>query len=342
MRQITVVITTYNLAGKIELCFADLMAQTFHDFDVLVVDDCSTDSTVPVIRQCSGQFEDQIQLVQLHENLGSPARTRNVAMDSGLIQGKYVVFLDGDDRLEPDFLEQLYRSAEETESEITFCSYDRIEEETGHVLCVEMQNFPKEILFPPQDDILAFINGALWNKLIRTSLIGNSRIPDFKVGEDLSFALALYCKCKKLSSVNKVLIHYCVRANSVISNTQLSTIHQFAAEFVKNKDIADNKILKDTVALTAFINIGISMAIRAYDNKNIDISEHLKWTHRYFQQNFNMFFDVNFLKFHSLQKRGLKGITIWACKILYRIGCFKIFLVLYRMIIRLFHFDIKY
>ena len=123
---------------------------------------------------------------------------------------------------------------------------------------------------------------------------------------------------------------------------QLSTIHQLAAEFVKNKDIADNKILEDTIALTAFINIGISMAIRAYDNRNINISEHLKWTHRYFQQNFNMFFDVNFLKFHSLQKRGLKGIAIWACKILYEIGCFKIFLVLYRMIIALFHFDIKY
>ena len=103
MRQITVVITTYNLAGKIELCFADLTAQTFHDFDVLVVDDCSTDSTVPVIRQCSSQFEDRIQLIQPHSNLGSPARTRNMAMDSGLIQGKYVVFLDGDDRLEPDF-----------------------------------------------------------------------------------------------------------------------------------------------------------------------------------------------------------------------------------------------
>lgn len=342
MPSITAVITTYNLEKHIENCFHDLLGQTFTDFDVAVVDDCSTDGTPAVIKAYGKRYPERIRALFLERNTGSPARARNAALDSGLIDGGYVVFLDGDDRLEPDFLETLWNSAQRSRAQIAVCAYDRVEETSGHVLCEEMKGFPPVIEIPPGDDVLAFVNGALWNKLIQTSVIGSLRIPDFKVGEDLCFGQALFRRCSRLSMTDRILIHYQVHASSVISNTQEETIHRFAAEFAALKDAAPDAAIRNTVALTAFIHIGISMAIRACDNKSIALGRHLAWTRRYFRENFGMLSGFSFLTLRSLKRHGLKGVAIWVCKVLYQIGCFRVFLVLYRAAVKLLHADFKF
>ena len=342
MPKITVVITTYNLENYIEDCLMELFSQTFQDFNVVIVDDCSTDRTRSIIGDFIAKYNDRIRAIFLEKNLGSPARARNAALNSGLIDGDYIIFLDGDDSIEINFLEKLYFCARDTEAEIVFCAYDRIDIETGRVLCVEMRNFPQQILLPPKDDILAFINGSLWNKLIKRSIIAEECIPDFKVGEDLAFQQSLYRKCSTISSVDEVLIHYHVRVGSVISNTQQDTIFKFANEFVKNKNSTSEEVLKETIALTAFIHIGISMALRAYDNKEINIRDHLRWTQNYFKENFDFFYNYDFLTFNSLKKHGVRGGAIWVCKLLYKIKCFRAFLILYKVVTKIFRVDFKF
>lgn len=342
MTKVTVVITTYNLERYIATCLDELLAQTFQDFDLLIFDDYSNDSTVSVMETYRKNFKDRLRFIVASENMGSPARSRNAAMDSGLIHGEYVVFLDGDDNIKPDFLEKLYGAATCNHADITMCAYSRIEEESKKVLCTEMTGFPKIIDMPPKSDILAFINGSLWNKLIVTKLIDDTRIPDFKVGEDLSFLQALYRKCKRIVSIQEDLIHYNVRTASVISNTQQATIIRFAEEFVIQYQQTNEPELKETIALTAFIHIGISMAIRAYDNKNIDIKKHLQWTTQYFYTNFAMFRKMKFLKLTSLFHHGIKGFAIWICKILYILGCFRLFLATYRFITKTLSIDFKF
>lgn len=342
MPKITIILTTYNLETYIEKCLSQLFSQTFQDFNVVIVDDCSNDRTVKKIKPFMEKYNSRIQTIFLKENMGSPAKTRNIALDSDLVDGEYVIFLDGDDSINPDFLEKLYFCAKDTNSEIAFCAYDRIDIETGRVLSVEMRNFPSEIYLPPKNDILSFINTSLWNKIIKNSIIGEDRIPDYKVGEDLSLLHTLYRKCTKISSVNEVLIHYQVRSESVISNTQQETIYKFADEFVRHKNSVSNSYYKQTIALTAFIHIGISMAIRAYDNKSINTKKHLQWTRQYFIDNFDFFREYSFLSFSSLIKHGIKGLAIWLCKILYKARLPKIFLILYRIVIRTLKVDFKF
>ena len=271
----------YNLELYIEGCLNELFGQRFQDFNILIVDDCSKDRTALIIRDYQSRFPDRLRLIEQRKNLGSPARTRNAAIDSGLIDGRYVLFLDGDDHIEPDLLEKLHAAAADTQADITLCGYDRIDVETGRVLCTEMMSFPTLLPLPPKDDSLCFINGSLWNKLIRTDLIGNTRIPDFKVGEDVSFLQALYAKAVSIAGVQDVLIHYGVRGDSVISNTQPETIRAFADELARLYKAQTEPILRENLALLAFIHIGISMAARAYDNPDIKISDHLRWTRQY-------------------------------------------------------------
>lgn len=103
MPEITVVITSYNLESYIAGCLDELFGQSFQDFNILIVDDCSKDRTVLMIRDYQSNFPERLRLIEREKNLGSPARTRNAAMDSGFIDGRFVIFLDGDDHLEPDF-----------------------------------------------------------------------------------------------------------------------------------------------------------------------------------------------------------------------------------------------
>ncbi len=342
MPEITVAVTTHNLERYIGSCIEELLGQTFRSFEILVYDDCSTDRTRELLKEFQTRFSECIEIICGEIPLKSPAKARNAILDSGLVRGKYIVFLDGDDNIESDFLEKLYTAAQISQAEIALCAYDRFEEETGHILCQEMRGFPEMIEFPPEGDVLSFINGSLWNKLILTECIGSARLPDFKVGEDLSFLLTLYCKCRRIACVDKILIHYRVRAASVISNTQEETAYQFARELVRLKRGTAEAWFQDTIEMTALIHIGVSMPLRIYSNPNADISHFLRWVNTYFRDNFNWFYGNRFLRLPSLFRHGVKGFGLWTAKLCHRMHCFRLFLCLYQIVKKVFHIEIKF
>ena len=342
MPKITVVITTYNLEPFIGRCLDELLYQTFDDYNILIFDDCSTDNTSDILKSYISLHPERMRAVFLPENLGSPSKTRNTALDSGKIDGEYVIFLDGDDSIEPDFLKVLYELARENDSEISICAYDRVEAETERRLCVEMLGFPVIVDLPSNDDTLAFINGSLWNKLIKTSVIEDTRIPNFRVGEDLCFLQMLYQKCNRIAFTERILIHYHTRGNSVISNTQPEDIYAFASELIKLHGETSDVKMSATLELLAFVHIGISMAIRAKDNPAISMRQHLKWTYGYFADNFGVFKSSRFLKFRALRRHKAKGYALWICLLLYRLHLFWVFIFLYQAFRKISRRDIKF
>ena len=340
MSEITVVITSYKLEQYIARCLDELFAQTMQDFNILIVDDASPDRTAEIIKQYQAKYPHRLHTILLEDNLGSPAKTRNVALDSGMIDGKYTVFLDGDDGIEPDFLLGLYEKAEETGADIALCAYDRIDQQDGKILCQEMTSIPSLLYFPADCGILPFVNTSLWNKLILTSLLVDIRFPDFCVGEDLVFLYRIYERCSKISTTGKILIHYYVRSGSVISSTAEDTIHAFADELSKLLRNASGT-MSEALALTTFIHIGISMPLRAIQNGSIDMRELLRWTKAYLTDNV-ILYGRRSLSFTSLIRRGTKGAAIWLCVLLYRINCMLVFCRSYSFFTKLFHFDIKF
>lgn len=341
MHEITVIITTYNLHKYIDSCFRELFAQTFQNFDILVADDCSKDDTREIIHGWKNKYPDRIKTFFLEKNLGCPALTRNAALDSGLIDGNYILFLDGDDSIEPDFLEKLYFALINSNAGVAICAYDRVESATGHVLCQEMRGFPKVVELPPVNDILAWINTSLWNKLWRRDVFGDGRFPAFKVGEEVALQFTRYLRCERIAFVDEVLIHYRVHQSSVISNTPAEAIMQFAEE-LKMCYQQLNGQYKDCMGLMVFLHIGISMAFRAADNKKIDLREHLKWTRRYLSDNFLWFKSNPYLKLTSLIHHGIKGVVLWISLYAYKINAFILVIAIYKFVSNKLHIDIKF
>lgn len=105
MPRISVVIPAYNKVAYLLTCLRSVVNQTFNDFEIVVVDDCSSDDTVSVIEQLK-QNEHRIRLIRQETNQGTMAARVAGALAT---TGEYVTFMDQDDTLEPYALESIVR-----------------------------------------------------------------------------------------------------------------------------------------------------------------------------------------------------------------------------------------
>lgn len=92
---ISVIIPVYNAEKYIQQCLSSILIQTFQDYEVIVVDDCSTDDSIKIIELMMPIFKDKLKLIKRSKNSGSPAIPRNIGMRCS--RGKYISFIDNDD-----------------------------------------------------------------------------------------------------------------------------------------------------------------------------------------------------------------------------------------------------
>lgn len=342
-RGITVVITTYNLADMIGKCLEELLCQTFEDFNVLVVDDCSEDSTCSVVKAYEKKFGNRLTVIFCESNNGTPGMVRNIALNSGLISGKYILLLDGDDDIEVNMLERLYNAACAQNSDVVCCGYDRVIASTGSVCSVEMNKFYVKSITPEcNTEYIALVNGALWNKLIRTECVKDIHFAPIKIGEDACFQLELFEKAKKIVFIDDILIHYNVYEKSLISNVDIDEVVKLSE---KLRDIyagCGSETYRSAIILSAFIHVGISACVRVYQSKRSNVNSHIAWTKKYLDDNFPKWFKSDCLRMRFLRKLGVKGLAIKTCTFLYRTKMFKLFLVMYTFMINKLGIDIKW
>lgn len=117
--QISVVIPMYNVEKYVGECLDSLLCQTFQDFEVIVVDDCSTDGSRDVVEKYLPRFEGKLRLIESEKNSGGCAVPRNIGMKYAT--GKYLFFLDSDDLIIKTAFETLYTLAEKFNADVVQC-----------------------------------------------------------------------------------------------------------------------------------------------------------------------------------------------------------------------------
>lgn len=118
---ISVVIPMYNAEKFIAPCLESLMAQSFKDFEVVVVDDCSTDNSCGIVESYVRKFTgggQSLHLIRSRENFGNPGVPRNKGLNAS--RGKYIFFMDNDDLLMGNALEKFYQAAENSGAEVVY------------------------------------------------------------------------------------------------------------------------------------------------------------------------------------------------------------------------------
>ena len=116
---VSVIIPMFNAEKYVGECLDSVLNQTFQNFEVIVVDDCSTDSSVDVVKSYAPKFNGRLQLVHMNKNSGGAGFPRNKGIN--LARGEYFLSIDADDVISPTALEELYSIAKEFDADVVAC-----------------------------------------------------------------------------------------------------------------------------------------------------------------------------------------------------------------------------
>ncbi len=234
--QISIIIPMYNTEKFVGEALDSLLCQTFQDFEIIVVDDFSTDKSRDIVKNYQPKFEDRLHLIELEKNSGGCAVPRNVGVSHA--RGKYLFFLDSDDLIIKTALAQLFDAAEKFDADIVQCE-KFFTSDTPHLkgATLTVKSFkPSGYVKVPTletDDISRRIQEfhahryvwTAWSKLIRRDFMIQNKIeyPRTLNNEDLVFTIfCLSCAKRFLKFPNPVNI-YRYRPNSIL-HTQVNLI----------------------------------------------------------------------------------------------------------------------
>lgn len=241
---ISIILPVYKTELYLERCINSLLKQTMDDVEILIIDDASPDKSDVLIRKhyLGKNFRQAIKYIRHRYNRGL-----GVARNTGLqnAQGKYVVFIDSDDWLEEDCLQQLWQAAEESQTEIVaagaILSYPNGEEKKLN--CEQLLKAGGIDLWNNLN--IGFMKHVVWNKIYRRDFIERYalRFHPLNMGEDSLFNFEATVLCEKYRIIPGALYHYYQSSQSnfrgKISIKQIGQLFQMESIINKLKERLD-------------------------------------------------------------------------------------------------------
>ena len=229
---ISVIIPMYNAEKYIGQLLDSILAQTFPDYEVIVVDDCSKDNSAKIVESYVPKFAtdglEKLQLIRLKVNSGAPGIPNNTGLK--FARGEYISFLEADDAITNTAYEELYPIAKEFDADVVHCekyyefNSDKIPEKNSEVPFGyqrgELVKVPTLIEDSLEERILKLTNyGFLWNvwtKLIRREFILENNLEMVNVNHhDMIYTVCLVCSAKRYVRVPNVVNFYRVLEDSM-------------------------------------------------------------------------------------------------------------------------------
>lgn len=225
---ISIIMPIYNVANYLNIMLDSLYNQTFRDFELIVVNDGSTDNSMEIVDRYKLKYNN---ITILNQKNRGPSEARNNAIK--YIKGKYTIFLDSDDYMERDMLEKMYRKAEKNNLDIIICEYKKV---------YDYKNNSKDKIIFDADENKIYSNievmemmldekvkGYLWNKMFLSKNIFKSNI-QFEKGrlvEDVFPVYKLVSMAKKIMFINGSLYNYRQRATSSLHGKSIKLIEDY-------------------------------------------------------------------------------------------------------------------
>lgn len=216
---ISVIMPVYNGAEHLDFSIRSLLSQTYPHWELLIVDDGSTDSTPDIIANWA-EKDSRIRFFQ-QKNAGVSS-ARNLALAH--CRGQYVTMLDADDALIPEAMELLIREIQQDDNiDLVTCGYSEITPSISQVVHRGglLMGRKENGRMPCDDGFLAeYAHCSIWGKLLKTELIRQRTLqfkPGMKVGEDHLFFLQYLQHCRQAVVLQQELYHYMHWSVSAIS-----------------------------------------------------------------------------------------------------------------------------
>lgn len=219
---ISVIVPIYNVEKYLKNCVNSILKQTYTNLEIILVDDGSPDRC-PEICDEFALVDDRIKVI--HQQNGGLSKARNTGID--IAKGLYLVFVDSDDTVEYELIEQLYKCLKRYNCKMAACGRKYVFED-GKTIC----KLPKGIdkVFEFEDAIkemntFQLFDMSAWAKIYDRELFASLRFPEKRLSEDYFLMFKLIDLSRRVGYISEPLYNYLQRTSSISRNKKIN--HDF-------------------------------------------------------------------------------------------------------------------
>ena len=210
-KKISVIVAVYNTEEYLDRCLESLLNQTYKNMELVIVEDCSTDSSRKLLKKY--KENENIKIFYNKENRGL-SYSRNYGLKKST--GDFIGYIDSDDYVEPDYYEKLMRSIKDNKSDIAICDIKLVDEQTNKIQRCKC--------YTNDFDVCSVINNGFaasaCNKLFKRKNIEKYPFAEGKVNEDIAVVIPTVIQAKKISYADTC--YFYVQRGGSIQNSKFS------------------------------------------------------------------------------------------------------------------------
>lgn len=210
-KKISVIVAVYNTEKYLDRCIESLLNQTYKNIELVIVEDCSTDSSRKLLKKYKGNKN--IKVFYNRENRGL-SYSRNYGLKKST--GDFIGYIDSDDYVEPDYYEKLMSSIKDNKSDIAICDIKLVDEQTNKIQRCKC--------YTNDFDVCSVINNGFaasaCNKLFKRKNIEKYPFAEGKVNEDIAVVIPTVIQAKKISYADTC--YFYVQRGGSIQNSKFS------------------------------------------------------------------------------------------------------------------------
>ncbi|MCI8597025.1 MAG: glycosyltransferase family 2 protein [Lachnospiraceae bacterium] len=251
----SVIVPVYGVEPYLKTCVDSILRQTFKDFELILVDDESPDGC-PAICDAYAAKDHRVHVI--HKKNGRAVEARRVGVLAS--KGRYIIFVDGDDWIAPQFLERGYTLMEQTQADIVLfaCSmeysdhsevrYEVVAEGLYERDEIKKQIYPALLMNVRMEHMLYYVSGKIFCRSLAEKgyLAVNTKI---SLGEDMLCAVLAYLEAQRVYISREALNFYRIREQSGSHGFQLRYYHQISLVLrelqMLSKTVENNELPKD-------------------------------------------------------------------------------------------------
>lgn len=265
---ISVIIPVYNVEKFLTRCIESVLAQSYRNIEILLIDDGSTDGSPDLCHKYE-QIDSRIRVIT--KKNGGLSDARNVGIDN--CHGEYITFVDSDDYIASDFIETLYKTACKFKADIVvselmkfygeYVDERKVNKKKNSEICFDNVEAIADMLYRKQ--ITAYVPG----KLYKRELFENIRFPVGKLFEDLFTTYKLFYTANSIVYVSVQKYYYYQRTFSIVNSSfSPNRMDQLDACDCIQQFIQDEQLPLDNAIKSKILISSIDLYRRIADKKN--------------------------------------------------------------------------